>query len=273
MAEISSDDIPRFLESIYHTYSYDFRGYSMPSVKRRLQLVLDRLSLNSIDELQEKVLNDASLFSHILQFLTVPTSEMFRDPTFFLKFRAEVVPLLKTYPSIKIWVAGCSTGEELYSYAIILAEENLLERTIIYGTDINPVSLQKAQRGIFSIERMKDYSRNYILAGGTRSLSDYYTAEYNAIIFDKDLKKNIVFADHSLATDSVFSEVEFVSCRNVMIYFEKELQNRALKLFHESLCYRGFLGLGAKESLRFTQFSKQFELLSKDSTLYRRLGL
>lgn len=273
MADISSEEIPKFLESIFHTYSYDFRMYSVPSVKRRLQLVLDKLMIPSLAELQSKIIQDANLFSHVLQFLTVPTSEMFRDPIFFHKFRTEVVPVLRTYPSIKLWVAGCSTGEEMYSYAIILAEENLLERSIIYGTDINPLSLQKAQRGIFPIERIKEYSRNYLAAGGTRSLSDYYTAEYNAVIFDKELKKNMVFADHSLATDSVFSEVEYVSCRNVLIYFEKELQNRSLKLFYDSLCYRGFLGLGSKESLRFTHYEKSFEQLSRETTLYRRVGL
>jgi chemotaxis protein methyltransferase CheR len=273
MSEFSGEEISRFLDAIYQTYNYDFRQYSLASVRRRLRMAMMKLNFDSLERLEQRVLSDASVFGSLLQFITVPTSEMFRDPEFFLKFRNEIVPILKTYPSVKIWVAGCSTGEELYSYAIVLEEENLLERTLIYGTDINPVSLQKAQRGIFPLEKIKDYSKNYLQAGGRRSLSDYYTAEYNAVIFDNRLKQNIVFADHSLATDSVFSEVEYISCRNVLIYFEKALQNRAVKLFLDSLCYRGFLGLGSKESLRFSQYEKDFEVFSRDGVLYRKAGL
>ena len=270
---MKSEEITHLLNALYQTYNYDFRQYSLASVKRRVRMAMTKLNIGSLFELEQKVLADPALFGHLLQFITVPTSEMFRDPAFFLKFRSEVVPILKTYPSVKLWVAGCSTGEELYSYAIILHEENLMERTLIYGTDINPMSLQKAQRGIFPLDKIKEYSKNYLLAGGQRSLSDYYTAEYNAVIFDNHLKENIVFADHSLATDSVFSEVEYISCRNVLIYFEKALQNRALKLFVDSLCYRGFLGLGSKESLRFSQYEADFEAFSRDHAIYRKKGL
>lgn len=258
------------IEAIYLKYSYDFRDYSGASVKRRVAHALRQFDCKTISALQERVLHDPTAFMQLLQFLTIPVSEMFRDPSHFLAIRQEVVPLLKTYPSIKIWIAGCSTGEEVYSMAILLREEGLLERTIIYATDINPNSLDKAKQGIFSLENVRAYTHNYQQAGGKQSFADYYTAAYDYAIFDKTLRENVTFADHSLATDSVFSETQLISCRNVLIYFNKKLQDRAFGLFHESLCHRGFLVLGSKETLDFSAYSKRFEPLVKQERIYRK---
>ena len=258
------------IEAIYLKYSYDFRDYSGASIKRRVNHALHQFECKTISALQERVLHDPAAFMQLLQLLTIPVSEMFRDPAHFLAIRREVVPLLRTYPSIKIWIAGCSTGEEVYSMAILLREEGLLERTIIYATDINPRSLERAKQGIFSLENIRAYTRNYQEAGGQSSFADYYTAAYDYAIFDKSLRDNVTFADHSLATDSVFSETQLISCRNVLIYFNKKLQDRAFGLFHESLCHRGFLVLGSKETLDFSSYSKQFEPLVKQERIYRK---
>jgi chemotaxis protein methyltransferase CheR len=241
-AERNSEiELRLLIEAIYLKYSYDFRDYSGASIKRRVQHALSQFE-----------------------------SEMFRDPSHFLAIRNEVVPLLRTYPSLKIWIAGCSTGEEVYSMAILLREEGLLDRTIIYATDINPRSLEKAKQGIFSMENVRAYTANYQQAGGQRSFADYYTAAYGYAIFDKSLCENVTFADHSLATDSVFSETQLISCRNVLIYFNKKLQDRAFGLFHESLSHRGFLVLGSKETLDFSNYSNQFEALVKQERIYRK---
>jgi chemotaxis protein methyltransferase CheR len=197
---------------------------------------------------------------------------MFRDPDYYLAVRRQVVPFLETYPSLNVWVAGCSTGEEVYSLAILLREEGLLERTTIYATDINPVSLEAARRGVMPLERMRQYTENYQKAGGRGAFSDYYTAAYDGALFDRSLVDNVTFADHSLATDSVFAETHFISCRNVMIYFNRRLQNRVLGLFHESLCHRGFLGLGSKESIDFSNYAERFEPLARREKLYRKVG-
>lgn len=271
VAERNTDiEIRLLIEAIYLKYSYDFRDYSGASIKRRVLHALRQLECATISALQERVLHDPHMFMQLLQYLTIPVSEMFRDPEHFLALRREVVPLLKTYPSLKIWVAGCSTGEEVYSMAILLREEGLLERTIIYATDINPTSLEKAKQGIYSLERMRAYTESYQRAGGQRSFSDYYTAAYGHAIFDSSLRENVTFADHSLATDSVFSETHLVSCRNVLIYFNKALQDRAFGLFHESLCHRGFMLLGSKETLDFSAYSDRFETLTRPERIYRK---
>lgn len=259
------------MEAIYLRYSYDFRDYSGASQKRRVLHALSQFGCPTISELQSRVLHDPGMFQQLLQFLTIPVSEMFRDPTFFLALRHQVLPRLATYPSIKVWVAGCSTGEEVYSLAILLREEGLLDRSLIYATDINPVSLDKARQGIFSLNSIKGHTVNYQNSGGKRAFSDYYTAAYDAAIFDKTLSANITFADHSLATDSVFSETQLVLCRNVLIYFNKKLQDRALGLFHESLARRGFLGLGSKESIDFSGYSTRFEALDRPERIFRKL--
>ena len=263
-------EIRLLIEAIYLKYSYDFRDYSGASVKRRVAHALRQFECPTISALQERVLHDPAAFMQLLQFLTIPVSEMFRDPSHFLAIRQEVVPILRTYPSIKIWIAGCSTGEEVYSTAILLREEGLLDRTIIYATDLNPHSLEKAQQGIYSMESVRAYTQNYQRAGGQSAFSDYYTSAYEYAIFDKSLRENVTFADHSLATDSVFSETQLISCRNVLIYFNKKLQDRAFGLFHESLCHRGFLVLGSKETLDFSSHSSKFDPLVKQERIYRK---
>ncbi|MET1079452.1 MAG: CheR family methyltransferase [Pseudomonas sp.] len=258
------------IEAIYLKYNYDFRDYSGASLRRRVRHALVQFGCPTITALQEQILHRPSAFMQLLQYLTIPVSEMFRDPGYFLALREQVVPLLRTYPSVKIWVAGCSTGEEVYSLAILLREEGLLERTILYATDINPLSLEKAERGIFALDNLRTYTRNYQKAGGQCALSDYYTAAYEGALFDKSLRENIIFADHSLATDSVFSETQLISCRNVLIYFNKTLQDRAFGLFHESLCHRGFLGLGSKESLDFSSYAKRFDPVDRPQRIFRK---
>ncbi|MFZ6649267.1 CheR family methyltransferase [Undibacterium sp. TJN25] len=267
---VTDIELRLLMEAIYAQYNYDFRDYAITSQRRRVLHAMRQLACSSISQLQDKMLHDASIFMQLLQFLTIPVSEMFRDPSYYLALRQQVVPFLKTYPSLKIWIAGCSTGEEVYSMAILLREEGLLERSIIYATDINPQSLEKARKGVFPLANMKAYTENYQHAGGVRAFSDYYTAAYDAALFDKSLCDNVSFADHSLATDSVFSETNLVCCRNVLIYFNKPLQERALGLFHESLCHRGFLGLGSKESIDFTVYANKFEPLSKSERIFRK---
>ncbi|WP_307689957.1 CheR family methyltransferase [Variovorax ginsengisoli] len=259
------------MEAIYLRYSYDFRDYTGASQKRRVLYALQQLNLPHISALQERVLRDAALFGELLQYLTIPVSEMFRDPPYFLALREQVVPVLQTYPSLKIWIAGCSTGEEAYSMAILLREEGLLSRTQIYATDINPTSLEKARQGIFPLEAIRSYTTNYQRSGGRRAFSDYYTAAYDAARFDPSLCADVIFADHSLATDSVFAETHLVSCRNVLIYFNRSLQDRALGLFHESLCHRGFLGLGSKESIDFSAYAQRFDTLARAERIYRKV--
>lgn len=264
-------EIRLLVEAVYLRYGHDFRDYAQASLKRRVLQAQQRMGAGSITALQERVLHEPEAFSELLQYLTVPVSEMFRDPGYFLALRRHVVPVLRTYPSLKVWVAGCSTGEEPYSLAILLQEEGLLERTILYATDINHASLEKARRGIFALDAMQNFTRNYQRAGGLRSFSDYYTAGYGGALFDKALRDSITFADHSLATDAVFSETHLVSCRNVLIYFNRTLQDRALGLFHESLSHRGFLGLGSKETLEFSAHAGRFEVVSRPDRIYRKL--
>lgn len=265
-------ELRMLIEAIYLQYNYDFRDYTGASQKRRVLHALREMDCDSISALQARVMHDPAAFSQLLQFLTIPVTEMFRDPSFFAGLREHVVPFLKTYPSLKIWIAGCSTGQEVYSMAIMLREEGLLERSILYATDINPQSLETARRGVFPLDQMQLYTENYQAAGGRRAFSDYYTAAYGGALFDKSLVENVTFADHSLSTDSVFSETHLISCRNVMIYFNKRLQDRVFGLFHESLCHRGFLAIGSKESIDFSAYAGQFEPLVKRERIYRKLA-
>jgi chemotaxis protein methyltransferase CheR len=246
------------LDAIYLRYQYDFRGYAQASLKRRLRAAKVHFGCETLSQLQDRVLHDPTAFPALLNFLTVPVSDLFRDPLYFLALRRQVVPLLRTYPSLKVWVAGCSTGEEVYSLAILLKEEGLLDRTLIYATDINPHTLQQAAAGVYAIDRIAGFTENHRKAGGVSSLSDHYTAAYQRAIIDQSLKKHIVFSDHSLATDSVFAEVQLVSCRNVLIYFNRALQDRAIGLFRDALCLGGFLGIGSRESLRFSAHAGAF---------------
>ncbi|NLD53512.1 MAG: protein-glutamate O-methyltransferase CheR [Burkholderiaceae bacterium] len=251
-------ELDLLLEGVFRRYQHDFRHYARASVKRRVQAAMERFGCATVSQLQDRLLHDPQAFTEMLQFFTVQVSEMFRDPSYFLSLRRHVIPELRTYPFVKVWVAGCSTGEELWSLAILFHEEDLLARTLFYGTDINPTSLRSASQGVYALDRMAAFSRNYLAAGGTGSLSDYYTTAYDGAIVNASLKSQVVFADHSLATDSVFSEVHLVSCRNVLIYFDKTLQNRAVGLFRESLVHRGFLGIGMKESLLASEHAEAF---------------
>lgn len=269
--DISEAEISRLLETVYQRYHYDFRQYAAASLKRRLLQALTHFHCSTLTQLQERLLSDENAFPRLLEYLTVQVSDLFRDPEFFLAVRKQVIPLLATYPSLKLWVAGCSTGEEAYSYAILLAEEGLLDRTRIYATDINDESLRKAQQGVYSLDRMKHFTLNHRLAGGHGSLSDHYHAAKDSAVMAPALKQHITFADHSLATDSIFSEVQLVSCRNVLIYFDRTLQDRSLGLFNDALCRRGFLCLGTKESVRFSAHAHRFQELSSEQKIFRRV--
>ena len=263
-------ELQGLLEAIYAQYHSDFRQYAQASLRRRLGQALVGLGFETLSSLQGNVLRDPRLFQRLLRYLTVGVTEMYRDPAFFQALRAEVVPVLRTYPSIRVWVAGCSTGEEVYALAILLREEGLLDRTLLYASDINPHALQAARDGIYPLARLPQFSDSYRAGGGHSSLADYYTAGYDAAVFDRTLTRNVVFADHSLATDEVFAEMHLISCRNVLIYFNRTLQDRALGLFARSLSPRGFLGLGAKETLRFSAHAARFETFAPDAQIYRR---
>ncbi|HTU67671.1 MAG TPA: CheR family methyltransferase [Steroidobacteraceae bacterium] len=266
-------EIRLLLEAIFDRYHYDFRQYAQASLKRRLTQACDVLGVATLSGLQEKVLHEPEAFATLLQYLTVQVSDMFRDPEFFLAIRRHVVPHLATYPSVKIWCAGCSTGEEPYSLAILLKEENLLDRSIIYATDINAAALREAAAGVYPLERLRGFTENHRRAGGTSSLSDWYHASGKSAILDPALRRKITFSDHSLATDNVFSEVHLVTCRNVLIYFDHALQARALDLFADALIPRGFLGLGSKESLRFSPAAASFDEFQPRERLYRKKGV
>jgi chemotaxis protein methyltransferase CheR len=271
---VAADDIDielhLLIDAIYLKYHYDFRRYAIASIKRRLTAAMSRFNVETFSELQSKVLHDPAMFPALLDFLTVPVSEMFRDPGYYRSLREMVVPVLRTYPSLKIWVAGCSTGEEVYSLAILLREEGLLDRSLIYATDINPGVLQKANAGVYDVDRLAGFTEAHRRSGGTSSLSDYYTAAYGRAVFDKSLREHIVFSDHSLATDSVFAEVQLVSCRNVLIYFNRDLQDRAIGLFRDALCRKGFLGIGSKESLRFSAHRDSFIDLVPNERIFQK---
>jgi chemotaxis protein methyltransferase CheR len=258
MSSEEEREIRLILEEIFHRYHYDFRSYSLASLRRRLSVACLQLNCPTLAELRGRLLFEHGLFGRLLQFLTVQVSDMFRDPSFFRHMREQIVPVLRTYPSLKIWIAGCSTGEEVYSFAILLREEGLLERTVLYATDINPDALRRAEAGIYPVDRVAVFSENHRAAGGKTSLAAYYAAAYDSVAFDRSLRRNVVFADHSLATDSVFAEVHVVSCRNVLIYFDHALQERALGLMKDALVRRGFLGLGSRETLQFSAQAETF---------------
>jgi len=266
----SDIELRLLIDAIYLKYHYDFREYAAASLKRRLKSAMLKFNCATLSQLQDRVLHDPTVFPALLDFLTVPVSEMFRDPSYFRSLRETVVPVLRTYPSLKVWVAGCSTGEEAYSIAIMLREEGLLARAMIYATDINPQVLQKAEAGVYDADRIPGFTENHRRSGARTSLSDYYQAAYGRAVFDKALRRHLVFSDHSLATDSVFAEVHLVSCRNVLIYFNRVLQDRAIGLFRDALCRKGFLGIGAKESLRFSIHGAAFTELVRDDRIFQK---
>lgn len=269
-AKTEDIELKLFLEALFRKYHYDFRGYSIASVKRRLVLAKDRFKCTSFSQLQDKLLHDDTLLPELLSYLTVQVSEMFRDPHYFKAIREKVIPHLRTYPSLKIWIAGCSNGEELYSFAILFREEGLEDKTMFYATDINSAALKKAEAGVYELDRIQLFTKNHQKSGGKSSLSDYYTAAYGAATFDKSLRQRVVFSDHSLVSDAVFTEAHFVSCRNVLIYFDRDLQNRAVGLFKDSLTRKGFLGLGAKENLRFNKYMPAFNDFAPEDRIYQR---
>ncbi len=258
------------LEAIHLTYQYDFRAYSRASLKRRLATAMVRLRCATLSQLQDRVLHEPSTFTLLLDYLTVQVSDLFRDPLYFRAVRERVVPVLRTYSSFRVWVAGCSTGEEAWSLAILLREEGLLERGLIYATDINGAALEQAEAGVYALDRLPQFTENHRLSGARVPLSHAFTAAYGRVRFDQALLRHLVFSDHSLATDHVFAEVQLVSCRNVLIYFDRALQDRAVDLFHEALCHRGFLGLGAKESLRFSKHATTFRELDRAQRLFQK---
>lgn len=269
-ADVPDLELSLLLEAIYQRFRYDFRSYSHASLKRRVARALIEFDAKTISGLQERVLHDPHAFPKLLQFLTVQVSDMFRDPAFFKALRERIAPFLGTYPSLKIWIAGCSSGEEVYSMAILLKEEGLLDRTMIYATDINGEALRRAEAGVYPLDRIAAFTENHRLSGGHGSLSNYYTAAYGSAVFDRSLLKRVVFSDHSLATDHVFAEVQLISCRNVLIYFDRALQDRAIGLFKDALCRRGFLGLGAKESLSPSNHGAAFSEFAPSERWYQR---
>jgi len=270
-SELERIEIELLLEAVFRHYGFDFRSYAYASIRRRLWKRTEAEGLSTISELQARVLHDPAAMERLLLDLSVSVTAMFRDPGFYRVFREEVVPLLRTYPFIRVWHAGCSTGEEVYSTAIVLEEEGLLERTRIYATDINAAVLQQARAGIFPLNRMQEYTENYIRAGGQRSFSEYYTAKYDGALFSPSLTRNTVFSQHNLVTDRSFSEFTVIFCRNVLIYFDRDLQNRVHALFYDSLVTFGILALGSKESLRFSQYEPCYENLHSRERLYRKV--
>ena len=271
MSESVEDlEIQLLLDALYRHYHYDFRHYARASIKRRLAQARTQLGYDSISAMQSAVLHDETMLPLLLNYLTVQVSEMFRDPSYFRALREKVIPHLRTYPSLKVWVAGCSHGEELYSLSILFHEEGLAEKTMFYATDINPAALKAAQAGVFPLDRIRLFTENHQKSGGHSSLSDYYTADYGRAVFDKSLRSRTVFSDHSLVTDAAFGEMHLISCRNVLIYFDRELQDRVVALVRDSLARRGFLGIGSKESLRFSAHADAFSNFVREEKIYRR---
>jgi chemotaxis protein methyltransferase CheR len=268
--KVEDIEIRLLLEALYYRYHYDFRNYAMASIKRRLKQAREQLGYATFSALQDNLLHDPGTLPRLLGYLTVQVSEMFRDPSYFRAIREKVVPYLRTYPSLKVWIAGCSGGEELYSLVILFREEGLEDRTLFYATDINQDALHSAEAGIFALDRVQLFTENHRKAGGKSSLSNYYRAAYGRASFDKSLRQKVVFSDHSLVTDAVFGEMHLISCRNVLIYFDRSLQDRALGLFRDSLSRKGFLGLGSKESLRFSQHGDAFADFVREEKIYQR---
>jgi chemotaxis protein methyltransferase CheR len=267
-----NEELMELLESIRSVYGYDFTEYSEASMRRRISHFMSVNSFGSIGALRKTLLKDEIVFERFIEDTTVNVTEMFRDPSFYKSLRDTVFQRLATYPFIKIWIAGCSTGEEVYSIAIFLREMGLLERSVIYATDINQKALQTAKEGIYHLKKMQSYTSNYMKAGGQRCFSDYYMSQYDNALMDRSLKQNIVFSAHNLVTDRSFNEFQLISCRNVLIYFKQQLQNKVIALFYESLCPFGFLTLGNKESLLFAESRKNFEEVDRKERIFIKTG-
>ena len=258
-------------EGIYRRYGFDFREYAPASLRRRVWRRVHAEGLTTLSALQDRLLHDPACMERLLLDLSINVTAMFRDPTFYIAFRQKVVPILRTYPFTRIWTAGCSTGEEVYSLAILLHEAGVYERTRIYATDINETVLDRARRGVFPLDKMREYTQNYISAGGERAFSEYYVAKYDGAQFQRSLMENVVFAQHNLVSDRSFNEFNVVVCRNVMIYFDRALQDRVHRLFYDSLVTFGVLALGAKESIRFSHYEDRYEELDAAERLYKKV--
>lgn len=270
LLDIENIEVMLLLDAVYLKYGYNFKNYTKNHIKRRIKRRMGLDNLTSISHMTEKLLRDKQFFEQLLADLSINTTEMFRFPTFYSAIRNEIIPVLRTYPSIKIWHAGCSTGEEVFSMGILLQEEGLLERTQIYATDMNPRVLEVAKEGIYSAKNVKLWTENYQHSGGKNSFSDYYIAKYDKVVFDSNLIKHVIFSEHNLVTDGSFVEAHLVICRNVLIYFDNTLQNHALELFHESMVPGGFLGLGSKENLKFDGIQKKFEMISSTDKVFKK---
>jgi len=265
-------EIDLLLEAIYRRYGYDFRSYARASIERRVRNFLSREQCSSIAAMIDPLLRDEEFYSRLVSHFSIPVTEMFRDPWVYCVLREKVVPVLKTWPHFKVWLAGCSSGEEAYSLAILLREEGVYHRATIYATDFNDTVLQKAREGIYDLGRLQEATRNYQESGGKASFADYYHARYGAAAMDESLRERIVFSNHNLAADSVFSEMHLVFCRNVLIYFDRSLQNRVLGLFGDSLVHGGFLCLGTKEDLQFTAVADYFETVDRRARIYKKVA-
>ena len=263
-------ELQLLLEAIFLRYGYDFRNYSKAHIKRRVLHRLGTSQLSTVSQLIDKVLRDRDFFREFLDDLSINVTEIFRDPEFYKSLRENIIPKLKTYAYFKIWHAGCATGEEAYSLAILLKEEGLLDRCQVYATDFNRKVLEIAKEGVYQKDDIEQYERNYIHSGGKNKLSDYYKAMYGSVMFNKELSSRIVFADHNLVTDSVFADVHLILCRNVLIYFEKNLQENVLNLFYESLVPSGILCLGTKESIKFTRSERLFEIIDEKQKIFKK---
>jgi len=269
--DVDEIELALLLEGVYRRYGFDFREYAPASLRRRVWRRVHAEELSTISALQDKLLHDPACMERLLLDLSINVTAMFRDPTFYVAFRQKVVPQLRTYPFTRIWVAGCSTGEEVYSLAILLQEEGVYDRTRIYATDINQSVLDRARTGVFPLDKMREYTQNYIRSGGERAFSEYYLAKYDGAQFQRSLVENVVFAQHNLVSDRSFNEFNVIICRNVMIYFDRALQNRVHHLFYESLVTFGVLALGAKESIKFSPFEDRYEELDAGERLYKKV--
>lgn len=267
---IKDEEVEYLIKDVYDMYGYDFSEYSRASFKRRVNRIclIDRFT--SFAELRYTILNDPEYLKRFIEEITVNVTEMFRDPLFFKALREKILPQLGTYPLIRIWVAGCSTGEEAYSIAILLKEANLYHKSLIYGTDLNPSVLEKARSGVFPLQQMKLYSENYILSGGKKDFSDYYTANYDSVKFDKSLQEKLILSTHNLVSERSFNSFQLIICRNVLIYFDRGLQERVFRLFDNSLENLGFLALGAKETLRFSKLDENYHQVD-DQRIWKKL--
>ncbi len=268
--EINSAELKNILDLVHQRYGYDFSQYAKNSLRRRMEKLMQDKKMAKASELLPLLSEKPDVFDDLLDVLTVNVTEMFRDPVFYKTLREQVVPMLATYPVIKIWHAGCATGEEAYSSCILLHEAGLLQRARIYATDINPANITKAVSGIIPLRNMKKYTSNYLKSGGLQDFSDYYTAMYEEAIIRKDIRERVIFQQHNLVTDGSFNEFQLIFCRNVMIYFDKALQNNVVKLFYVSLSPLGFLALGMKESLLFSDVQHEFETTDAGVKLFRK---